>query len=65
MTKGMKTNKSFSKRLNLTKNGKVLRRKGGQNHFNAKKSGENNLNKKRTESFIIKKKALSHFLPYN
>lgn len=61
----MKTNKSFSKRLNLTKRGKILKRKGGQNHFNAKESRENQLNKKRTESFNIKRKALSHFLPYN
>lgn len=60
----MKTNKSFSKRLKLTKNGKILKRKGGQNHFNAKESRGSQLNKKRTESFNIKRKALSHFLPY-
>ena len=34
----MKTNKSYSKRLKLTKNGKVLARKPGFNHFNAKQS---------------------------
>ena len=36
--KGMKTNKSYSKRLKLTKNGKVISRKPGFNHFNAKQS---------------------------
>lgn len=34
----MKTNKSFKKRLRLTKNGKVISRKPGFNHFNAKQS---------------------------
>lgn len=34
-----KTNKSYAKRLRVTKNGKVLARKPGQNHFNAKESG--------------------------
>ncbi|MBX4211117.1 50S ribosomal protein L35, partial [Candidatus Parcubacteria bacterium] len=34
----MKTNKSFSKRLRVTRNGKIVARKPGQNHFNAKES---------------------------
>jgi len=34
----MKPNKSFTKRLKVTKNGKVLARKTGQNHYNAKES---------------------------
>ena len=34
--KGMKTNKSYSKRLKLTKNGKVIANKPGIKHFNAK-----------------------------
>lgn len=33
-----KTNKSYAKRLRVTKRGKVLARKPGQNHFNAKES---------------------------
>lgn len=32
----MKTNKSFSKRIKVTKSGKLVTRKVGQNHFNAK-----------------------------
>ena len=32
----MKTNKSYGKRLKLTRSGKLLGRKPGQNHFNAK-----------------------------
>jgi len=35
----MKTNKSYSKRIRITKNGKMLARKTGQSHYNAKESG--------------------------
>ena len=38
MTK-LKTRKSIVKRFKLTKNKKVLKRKAGQGHFNAKESG--------------------------
>lgn len=36
----MKTRKSITKRFKLTKQGKVLRRAIGQDHFRAKKSGK-------------------------
>ena len=36
----MKTNKSYTKRLRVTKNGKIVARRPGQNHFNAKESGK-------------------------
>lgn len=36
----MKTRKSVKKRFKITKNGKVLRRLSGQDHFRAKKSGK-------------------------
>ncbi|NBV77426.1 50S ribosomal protein L35 [bacterium] len=35
----MKTNKSYSKRLRVTKKGKIVARVPGHNHFNAKRSG--------------------------
>ena len=57
-----KTNKSFSKRLKVTKRGKVLARKAGQNHFNAKESGKKSLQKKNLQTFNISKKALSRFM---
>jgi len=47
----MKTNKSYSKRLKVTKTGKVLVRKPGQNHFNAKESGEKKIAKRRKQTF--------------
>ena len=34
----MKTNKSYTKRIRVTKTGKLITRKPGQDHFNAKES---------------------------
>jgi ribosomal protein L35 len=62
--KGMKTNKSYSKRLKVTKNGKLISRKAGFNHFNAKQSRRNQLAGKRGVNFIIKNKPKSHLLPF-
>lgn len=59
----MKTNKSFSKRLRVTRKGKVLSRKPGKNHFNAKASRSAQLDGKRSATFIIKKKVASRVLP--
>ena len=58
----MKTNKSFSKRLKVTKNGKILRRKAGGNHFNAKERRVKQLNKKRALSLVMKNTDISRFL---
>lgn len=35
-----KTKKALTKRFKVTKNGKILRRASGQNHYRAKKSGK-------------------------
>lgn len=61
----MKTNKSYSKRLKLTKNGKVIARKPGFNHFNAKQSRTTQLAGRKGASFTIKNKPKSHLLPFN
>lgn len=45
MAKG-KTRKSLKKRFKITKNGKVLRRATGQNHFRAKKKSKAKRKKK-------------------
>jgi ribosomal protein L35 len=58
----MKTNKSFSKRLKVTKNGKIISRKAGQNHFNSKESGRKQLGKARTTAFHMTNKDKSRFL---
>ncbi|MCH7883357.1 50S ribosomal protein L35 [Patescibacteria group bacterium] len=61
----MKTNKSFAKRLKITKSGKILTRKPGQNHFLAKKSRQHKLGAKRWVRFNISKKELKHYLPHS
>jgi len=64
MGKGMKTNKSYSKRLKLTKRGKLLARKPGFNHFNAKQSRTTQLAGRKRHDFVIKNKPKSHLLPF-
>jgi ribosomal protein L35 len=59
----IKTNKSFSKRLKVTRTGKILSRRGGQNHFNAKESRHGQLASKRLMPFQIKRKMLGHLIP--
>ncbi|HEY4494195.1 MAG TPA: 50S ribosomal protein L35 [Candidatus Paceibacterota bacterium] len=61
----MKTNKSFLKRLKITKNGKIIARKAGFNHFNAKQSRTAQLSGRKRTNFIIKNKPRSHLLPFN
>ncbi|HRH22936.1 MAG TPA: 50S ribosomal protein L35 [Candidatus Paceibacterota bacterium] len=58
----MKTNKSYTKRLKVTKNGKVLARKPGQNHFNAKESGRALQRKHKSQPFHMSNKEKSRFL---
>ncbi len=59
----MKTNKSYTKRLKVTKSGKIIARKKGQNHYNAKESGSEGTNKSRTTEVIMKQKDRARFLP--
>lgn len=61
----MKTNKSFTKRLKVTKNGKILGRKPGRSHYNAKESRrKTQLGKKGlVEITLASNKVISRFLP--
>ncbi len=59
----MKTNKSFTKRLKVTKNGKILGRRAGQDHFNAKESRSQSQAKKRMYDVHFSNKAKARFLP--
>jgi len=58
----MKTNKSYSKRIRITKSGKLLVRASGQNHFNAKERRANKSAKARSTEFHMKNKERSRFL---
>jgi len=59
----MKTNKSILKRIKVTKNGKILGRKPGFNHFNARQRRVKQLAGKRMISFDISNKEKKRFLP--
>lgn len=61
----MKTNKSYSKRLKITKNGKIISRTPGFNHFNAKQSRTTQLAGRKGNTFVIKNKPKSHLLPFS
>ena len=58
-----KTNKSYTKRIKVTKTGKLLARRPGQNHFNAKESRTKQLKGKKNVLFSIKNKARRLFMP--
>ena len=59
----MKTNKSFTKRIKVTKNGKLVARKPGQNHFNARQTGTQRLRRKRTQLLNLSTRDMRRFLP--
>ncbi|MES2087790.1 MAG: 50S ribosomal protein L35 [Patescibacteria group bacterium] len=58
----MKTNKSYAKRLKVSKNGKITARKAGQNHFNAKESGRSQMKKNRSMAIQMTNQLRSRFL---
>ncbi len=60
----MKTNKSYTKRLKLTKNGKIKARAKGQNHFNGKESGNKTRSKRRSTDFVLSAKQVARFIPF-
>jgi ribosomal protein L35 len=58
----MKTNKSYTKRIRVSKNGKLVVRKPGQNHFNAKESSSTKGTKKRAQSLTVPNAIRRQFL---
>ena len=54
----MKTNKSFLKRIKVTKTGKLMVRKTGQNHFNSKENSSEKGAKGRKVEFHMSRKEL-------
>jgi ribosomal protein L35 len=59
----MKTNKSYLKRIRVTRRGKLVVRAKGQNHFNAKQSGSQRLGKRRAATLTLTANARRRFLP--
>lgn len=61
----MKTNKSFSKRLKVTRRGKIVARKPGQNHFNAKEKRSTQMSGRRSQTLgrdIMTPKVLQRYI---
>ncbi len=61
----IKTHKATSKRFKITKNGKIIKRTGGQGHFNSRESGNVTRNK-RSDSQIsdANKKTIVRAMPH-
>jgi ribosomal protein L35 len=60
----MKTNKSYSKRVRVTKNGKLVARKPGQDHYNALETGKKQGAKRRAQSLQVPNAIRRRFLSY-
>ncbi len=58
----IKTNKSYTKRIKVTKSGKLIARKPGRNHFNAKQSGRTRQERRRTQELTLTARAKNRFL---
>lgn len=58
----IKTNKSYLKRLKVTKTGKLVARKTGQNHFNSKERSAAKSAKRQGAEFHMSMKEKSRFL---
>lgn len=53
-----KTHKAVSKRFTVTKTGKVLKRRAGQDHFNSRDPGKITRKKRRDQTFTSHAKAV-------
>lgn len=60
----MKTKKSLTKRIKITKNGKLKARKPGFNHFNAKQSRTKQLAGKKPVDFVLSNKNRARYFPH-
>jgi ribosomal protein L35 len=52
----MKTNKSYTKRIRVTKKGKLVVRPSGQDHYNALDTGKKRMSKNRSKSLNVPKR---------
>lgn len=61
--RAMKSNKSYTKRFRVTKNGKILSRKPRQNHFLSKRSRDEKLALKTPQETVMSQRSRRRFLP--
>ncbi len=63
----MKTNKSFTKRMKITRKGKLISRKPGKNHFNAKEKRSTQLAGNRSQELpktMMTKKVTQRYINF-
>ncbi len=62
----LKTHKAIAKRFRVTKKGKIIKRKNGQDHFKTRETGELTRSRRRDISLdnVQDKKNIRSFLPY-
>lgn len=66
MKQKIKTHKALSKRIRITRNGKLIARKGGQDRYNSKeRSGTRMAKRKDIAIATVDKKNIKTLLPYN
>lgn len=58
----MKTNKSFTKRIKITRNGKLMARKPGQDHFNAKERRHTQMDGNRSQALNLTAKVSQRYI---
>lgn len=58
----IKSNKSFTRRIKITRTGKLVTRKPGQNHFNAKESSSGRMNRRRSGSVVLDSKTSQRYI---
>ena len=62
----LKTHKALAKRIKLTKTGKAIKRKAGQDHFNSRETGKTRRNKRSDLAMTSTvRKAIKASLPYS
>jgi ribosomal protein L35 len=61
----MKTNKAYSKRIRVTRKGKLVSRRPGQDHYNALESGREKQQKGGMQRLNVTTAVMRRFLPGN
>lgn len=62
----LKTNKTISKRFRVTRQGKILKRHEGQDHFNARNTGNQTRRKRRDHALSeTNRTAVAMGMPYS
>ncbi len=59
----MKTNKSYTKRIRVTRKGKLVSRKSGQDHFNSRENRRTRTAKRQSRMIVMKQSDRARFLP--